>query len=137
VCRNASLPLPGPLQTNQRAELSAALEALRRAPDVAPLEIRTDSMYTIRGAPALCDSLAVSLTLASAPVATIWLAAWKHNGWKTQAGDVKNRDLVTAIDAALDCRRFPVHWVHVRGHSGDRGNDMADRLAVRGSLMRD
>jgi len=59
-----SSPLEGSRQTNQRAELTAALQALRKSNHNHPVEIRTDSKYTIH-------------------VATEWLPKWKANGWKT------------------------------------------------------
>jgi ribonuclease HI len=58
---------------------------------------------------------------------TKWLSGWKRKGWVTAArAPVKNRDLWKLLDAAEPGR---VNWRHVRGHSGDPGNDRADEIA--------
>jgi ribonuclease HI len=56
---------------------------------------------------------------------------WKKNGWKTATNsDVKNRDLLEKID---DFRsHVDAKFVHVDGHSGIHGNEMADSLARQG-----
>lgn len=65
-----------------------------------------------------------------------WVAGWKKKKWKTVQGqDVKNKDLWVALDAAkLDLMKrtisFVLQWV--KGHSGNPGNEAADRLAVAG-----
>jgi ribonuclease HI len=107
--RNLSAPLPGELQTNQRAELEAALAALEstRESDVA-LEIRTDSSYAVKAA-------------------TEWLPRWQQNGFRTVGGTpVKNADLMHRLGHALRNRRRPVTWVRTawaaaRGARADWG----------------
>eukprot|EP00795_Rhopilema_esculentum_P007723 gene7723-13553_t len=114
--RNLSERLEG-LQTNQRAELNAAIRALEQAVknNMNELEIRTDSMYTIN-----CVSK--------------WIQAWKKNGWKSAAGsNVKNQEDIKRLDDL--CQKVRVNWVHVRGHQGEPGNEEADRLSKEGASM--
>ena len=98
--------------TNNRMELTgaaAALEALQRPCTVV---LHTDSQYVKNGI-------------------TSWLAGWKRNGWRTSdKKPVKNVDLWQRLEAA--CERHTVRWQWVRGHSGDPGNETADRLAREG-----
>jgi ribonuclease HI len=117
--RNVAAPLLGPVQTNQRAEMSAVIRALRDSwlmrGTQATLEIRTDSEYTIK-------------------CATVWLATWKKNGFRTANGKpVMNVDLVKEIDTLISGRR--VKFTHVRGHSGEPGNESADKLAKAGVAL--
>ena len=95
--------------TNNRMELLAAimgLEALTRPSAVA---LTTDSQYVKNGI-------------------TDWLAKWKKNNWQTAAKrPVKNRDLWLRLDRA--CQPHQIEWQWVRGHSGHRENERADRLA--------
>ena len=95
--------------TNNRMELLAAimgLEALTRPSAVA---LTTDSQYVKNGI-------------------TDWLAKWKKNNWQTAAKrPVKNRDLWLRLDRA--CQPHRIEWQWVRGHSGHRENERADRLA--------
>ena len=106
-----------PQTTNNRMELSAALNGLRALPDDAHACVVTDSQL-------LVNSM------------TTWLAGWKRKGWKTASGSaVKNQDLVQALDEEVQ-RLAGVRWHWVRGHQTGAGhehkalNDRADRLAV-------
>jgi len=114
--------LSGSVQTNNRAEYTAALAALqsaeRRDPKRRlPLTIYSDSKLLI-------DSV------------TKWMAAWKRRGWRKSDGDVvANADLLQALDEAIARRSGGVKWVHVAAHTGradyaSRWNDAADRAAV-------
>jgi len=97
--------------TNQIAELTAVLEAVRSNPGAAPLLIEADSQYAIR-------------------CASEWLPGWKRKGWRTASGGpVKNLELVQAIDAAITEREGPVRFRWVRGHIGHTFNERADQLA--------
>lgn len=115
--RNVSERLDGPVQTNQRAELTAILRALEIAGDTQDVEIRTDSKYSIQ-------------------CVTEWYINWERNGWKTREGPVKNQDLVQAIRARLEQRESKggqTQFIWVKGHDTDAGNIAADRLAVEGA----
>jgi ribonuclease HI len=105
------------LTTNNRMELTAALEGLRALPDGSRAVIVTDSQLMLNSM-------------------TAWLPGWKRKGWKTAAGKpVKNQDLLRALDEEVG-RHASVRWHWVRGHeTGDEHahkalNDRADRLAV-------
>lgn len=95
--------------TNNRMELSAAIEglkALRRSCDVV---LYTDSRYVKQGM-------------------TEWLAGWQRKGWRTASGKpVENRDLWEQLMAAAEPHR--IRWEWVRGHNGVPGNERADQLA--------
>lgn len=117
---NLSEPLPGTLQTNQRAELMGCIRALevylKKPASQKPLEIRTDSQYTIK-------------------CATEWIKNWKCNGWKSSNGNsVMNKDLIQTLDGLA--QQTKVKWVHVRGHKGEPGNEAADKLANAGRIKK-
>mmetsp|Transcript_4771 Transcript_4771/g.11030 ORF Transcript_4771/g.11030 Transcript_4771/m.11030 type:complete len:330 (-) Transcript_4771:305-1294(-) len=110
-------------QTNQRAELFAAVKALELCRDSRGLPVRlfTDSQYTIK-----CVSE--------------WIQRWRSNGWKNANKDpVSNQDLVKTLDALIRERNgfgmSMLEMVHVKGHSGNEGNDKADELAVIGTQL--
>ena len=102
---------PGPT-TNNRMELTAAIEALRALTRPAVVVLHTDSVYVRNGI-------------------TSWLVNWKRNGWRTaDKQPVKNADLWERLDAAV--ARHQVEWRWVKGHAGDPGNERADALANLG-----
>ncbi|RJL23903.1 ribonuclease H family protein [Bailinhaonella thermotolerans] len=85
--------------TNNAAELTALAELLESTDPRTPLEIRMDSQYAINAA-------------------SVWIHAWKRNGWRTAAGrPVLNLDLIQRIDRLLAGR--DVHFVWVRAHRAD------------------
>lgn len=101
-----------PETTNNRMELTAAIEALNALSGRRKVRLYTDSKYVMDG---VCQ----------------WLPNWKSRGWKTAAKKpVKNKDLWQALDAATE--RHDIEWKWVRGHTGDPGNEEADHLANRG-----
>ena len=98
--------------TNNRMELTAAIEALNALTRPCSVTLTTDSTYVRDGI-------------------TKWLAAWKAKGWKTAAKKpVKNQDLWQALDAAAT--RHEIHWQWVKGHAGQAENERADALARKG-----
>ncbi len=100
--------------TNNRMELTAAIEALMALKKPCRVELHTDSQY-LRGG------------------ITEWLPTWKARGWRTAAKkEVKNEDLWRRLDDAR--LRHEVDWRWVRGHSGHPLNERADGLARRGLL---
>lgn len=97
--------------TNNRMELTAAIEALRALKRPCRVRLHTDSQYLRKGI-------------------TEWIDAWKRRDWKTAGRKpVKNRDLWQALDEAA--ARHRIEWIWVKGHAGDPGNERADRLANR------
>lgn len=98
--------------TNNRMELTAAIEGLRALKEPCRVVLTTDSQYVRKGI-------------------TEWLANWKTKGWRTAAKKpVKNVDLWQLLDA--ENARHEIDWHWVKGHSGHRENDIADTLANRG-----
>lgn len=100
------------LTTNNQMELQAVIEGLRTLNQPCQVTLHVDSSYVMNGMRS-------------------WIAGWKRNGWKTSAKQpVKNVELWQALDSEVS--RHTVHWVWVKGHSGDPGNERADALANRG-----
>jgi ribonuclease HI len=98
--------------TNNRMELIAVIEGLKSVEEDVKIEIITDSKYVKNGI-------------------NQWIVNWKNNGWKTAAKKpVKNKDLWQALDQATS--NHDISWEWVRGHTGDPGNEEADRLANLG-----
>jgi ribonuclease HI len=101
-----------PDTTNNRMELTAAIEALNALKRPCHVDLYTDSTYVRSGI-------------------TQWIAGWKARGWRTAAKKpVANVDLWQALDAAIADHEITWHWV--KGHSGHDGNEAADRLANEG-----
>ena len=101
-----------PATTNNRMELTAAIEALRALKRRCRVDIYTDSQYVRMGI-------------------TEWLANWKRKGWKNASRKpVKNQDLWRALDE--ESARHEIHWHWVKGHSGHPENERADALANQG-----
>ena len=101
-----------PATTNNRMELTAAIEALAALKRECRVHLYTDSQYVRLGI-------------------TEWLPQWKRRGWKTaDRKPVKNADLWELLDAQI--QRHDVHWHWVKGHSGHPGNERADELANEG-----
>ena len=131
--RNISKPLGGATQTNQRAEMAAMLAALR-----SQTRARIDMG---RAAVAAAPPLAVTLLSDSRYVLkglTEWMSGWRRRGWMNAAGKpIANKDLWLQLDRAYAALRgmprVTVTLQHVKGHSGDVGNDGADALAVAGA----
>ena len=97
------------LTTNNRMELTAAIEALNALKRPCRVELHTDSNYVRDGI-------------------TKWIHAWQRNGWRTaDKKPVKNADLwQQLLDAAA---RHQVRWHWVKGHRGHPENDRVDALA--------
>jgi ribonuclease HI len=100
------------LTTNNRMELTAAIEALAALKRHCVVQLYTDSQYVRLGI-------------------TEWLPQWKKRGWKTaDRKPVKNADLWLRLEEQIG--RHQVHWHWVKGHSGHPGNERADELANEG-----
>lgn len=98
--------------TNNKMELTAAIEALNALKRECEVELHTDSVYVKDGL-------------------TKWIHGWKRNGWRTSdKKPVKNVELWQALDAAV--QRHKIDWRWVKGHAGDEMNERADQLANEG-----
>jgi ribonuclease HI len=100
-----------PHTTNQRMEVLAVIEALRSLPGA--VHVVSDSTYVVN-----CFRQK-------------WWVGWRRRGWRNSQGKpVANRDLWESLLAlALDDGRS-VTFSWVKGHSGDKMNDLVDRLAT-------
>lgn len=101
--------LVGDKQTNNRAELSAAIIALMQAYhlNIQSIEICTDSRYVKEGI-------------------SKWINTWKVNNWKTAKlkSDVLNKDLWMILDGLAS--QLQVNWRWIEGHNDCKGNVQAD-----------
>ena len=98
--------------TNNRMELTAAIEALRALKKPCKVALTTDSEYVRRGV-------------------LEWVHGWQRNGWKTSdKKPVKNQDLWQTL--VIEMARHQIEWHWVKGHDGHPENERADQLANRG-----
>jgi ribonuclease HI len=96
--------------TNNRMELMAALEGLKKTSKNSKVKIYTDSGYLINGI-------------------TKWIFAWVSNNWKTKANaDVLNKDIWQKLHEEV--KNHTVTWQQVKGHAGIAGNHRADEIAT-------
>lgn len=94
--------------TNNRMELTAALQGLQALKQPCEVDFYTDSQYLHQG----IDE---------------WLPRWRARNWKRKDGALANVDLWQALDSAI--QRHVIHWHWVRGHAGNQDNERVDRLA--------
>ena len=94
--------------TNNRMELTAAVQALTALNRDCVIDFYTDSEYLKKGI-------------------TEWLPAWRSRNWRRKGGALANVDLWQALDAAIEGHQIKWHWV--RGHAGNPDNERVDRLA--------
>lgn len=98
--------------TNNRMELTAAIQALSALKRPVQARIHTDSQYVLKGIQS-------------------WIHAWKKNGWRTaDKKAVKNADLWQELDRLV--HQHQLEWIWVKGHAGHPENERADALANRG-----
>jgi ribonuclease HI len=96
--------------TNNRMEITAALEALKLLKEPCGVDLYTDSAY-------LCNALEKK-----------WLDTWSKNGWKTASkSNVENQDLWKELIVELD--RHDVQFHKVKGHADNEYNNRCDKLA--------
>lgn len=100
-----------PQTTNQRMELTAAIEAV--AAHDGPLEVVSDSEYVVR---CFRDK---------------WWVGWRAKGWKNSKGKpVANQDLwKKLVGEVVDLRDGDITFTWVKGHAGEPLNEVVDRLA--------
>ncbi|MGH9089531.1 MAG: ribonuclease H family protein [Acidimicrobiales bacterium] len=107
-----------PAATNQRMEITAVLEALRTLLPAGAgadegLLVRSDSTYVVN---CFRDR---------------WWAGWHRRGWRNSQGKpVANRELWEPLLALALVPGTHVRFQWVKGHSGDRWNDVVDGLAT-------
>ena len=97
--------------TNNKMELTAAIQALKAFEKKSTITLITDSKYVKNGIQS-------------------WIQNWKKNGWKTTAKKpVKNKELWIELDVLI--ARHNITWEWVKGHAGNTHNEKADYLARR------
>ena len=100
--------------TNNIAELNALHQALTIASQTSSeniISIFSDSKYAI-------DCI------------TTWAYSWKKNGWTKKGGEIKNLKLVQEAHYLYEKLKNKIETIHVKGHAGIEGNELADRMAV-------
>ncbi len=96
--------------TNQRMELTAAIQALKALKEPCRVRLYSDSAYLIN-----------AFTLG-------WLDKWQRNGWRNAKGHpVENQDLWQELVALTAIHQ--VEWVKVKGHADNDLNNKCDQLA--------
>ena len=94
--------------TNNRMELTAALEALKQVDASKSIKIYTDSQYLQKGVEE-------------------WLANWRARNWKRKSGVLANVDLWKEISEEITYRK--ITWGWIKGHAGNPYNEQVDRIA--------
>lgn len=110
-CRGKEKELSGYTKatTNNRMELTAAIEALSFLTKKCKVVLYTDSNY-------LCQGM------------QLWLAGWKKKNWRNSKNEaVKNIDLWQRLDELN--KLHSIDWRWVKGHAGHPENERADALA--------
>jgi len=96
-----------PETTNNRMELTAAIQSLNSVHTPSEIMLFTDSQYLKRGIEE-------------------WMPRWLAKNWRGKSGPVANQDLWKALLAAAKPHTITWHWL--RGHTGDTHNSRADWL---------
>ncbi|MDD4138960.1 MAG: ribonuclease HI [Clostridiaceae bacterium] len=97
--------------TNNRMEMTAAIEALRKLKRPCRVRLYSDSAYLVSA------------------FTQGWIQNWQRNGWRNAAGDpVSNMDLWQDLIKASD--RHQIEWIKVKGHADNPYNNRCDKLAV-------
>jgi ribonuclease HI len=100
------------LTTNNRMELTAAIQALTSLTEASAIELYTDSQYVQKGI-------------------SLWVINWKKRGWKKSDNKpVLNADLWQELDK--QSQRHQINWHWVKAHNGHPENERADALANLG-----
>ena len=95
--------------TNNKMELMAPINALKKIDKDKKVEIYTDSKYVKLGI-------------------TEWIHKWTKNNWQTsKKEDVKNKELW--IELFELTKSFEINWIWVKAHSGNLLNEEVDSLA--------
>lgn len=94
--------------TNNRMELTAAVEALRALPERSHVTLVTDSEYLKKGI-------------------TEWMPNWRARNWRRKGGKLANVDLWKMLDQVLP--QHQVEWRWVKAHASSRYNNMVDQMA--------
>lgn len=98
--------------TNNRMELTAAIEGLKALKEICRVDLYSDSQY-------VCNGLSKG-----------WAKGWRARGWKKSSNEpALNPDLWGELLRLTEKHEVTVHWV--KGHDGHPENERCDRMAVR------
>jgi ribonuclease HI len=108
--------------TNNRMEMTSAIEALKNVEGDENIELFTDSAYLLNGA-------------------TKWIYGWQKNNWQTKTKDparlgsesvsgrdVLNKDLWMELLEVIEDKE--IEWKRISGHSGVPANERCDIIAT-------
>jgi len=99
-----------PQTTNNRMELTAAIQGLKAIKEKCAVKVVTDSNY-------LKDGI------------TKWIKGWKARGWQTKENKpVSNQDLWAELDTLV--QKHQTEWVWTKGHASHSDNNRCDELAT-------
>lgn len=102
-----------PNTTNNRMELQAAIQALSALKRPCVVELYTDSQYLRRGI-------------------TEWIEGWAAKNWRSNGKDIQNVDLWKILWPLT--KKHTIEWHWVKGHAGNKYNEMVDELATKARL---
>lgn len=106
-----------PETTNNRMELTAAIEALRALKVPCRVKLYSDSAYLVNA------------------FRQGWVDKWLHNGWVTARKEpVENQDLWQELLRVMAPHQ--VEWIKVKGHADNPYNNRCDELARRAIASR-
>jgi len=107
--------LYNPMGTNNTAELNALHQALMMAETESAqgqsVAIFCDSKYSIQ-------------------CVTQWAVGWEKKGWKKAGGEIKNLEIIQQMFALYQKLKNRIQVLHVNGHVGVEGNELADRMSM-------
>lgn len=102
--------------TNNRMELLACIVGLEQLETPSAVALCSDSRYVVDG------------------ITKGWAKKWQRNDWrKSNGGKALNIDLWQRLLSL--CDRHDVHWVWVKGHAGNPGNERCDQLASQAASL--
>lgn len=97
--------------TNNRMELTAAIEAMKALKEPCKVKLYSDSAYLVN-----CFQQG-------------WYKGWIKNGWKnSKKQPVENKDLWMELLSLMDIHQ--VQYIKVKGHADNEYNNRCDELAV-------
>lgn len=107
--------LYNPTGTNNTAELNALHQGMLLAKDEIAAGksavVFSDSQYSIQ-------------------CITQWAVGWEKAGWKKKGGDIKNLELIQTMYSLYQQLKDHIQILHVNGHVGLEGNELADRMSI-------
>lgn len=111
-----------PNGTNNTAELNALHQAIL----MAQKELEAGHTVAI-----FCDSQYAIQCV------TLWAVGWAKNNWTRKSGEIKNLSIIQAAYESYQQLQNPVQVLHVNGHVGVEGNELADRMSIHAMQTRE